>query len=67
MIFEQNNSIERFGKKTGYIFVYSLFTTMLFFILKLLNKIYDSLSYLDVVMITFLIALFGTLIKRFLE
>ncbi len=67
MIFEQNNSIERFGEKIGYVFAYFLFTTVLFFILILLNRIPASWSYFNVMIITFLIALLGTIIKRFLE
>jgi len=67
MIFQQNNSINRFGEKVGYIFAYFLFTTTLFFILKVLNKIPSFWSYLNIMVITFLIALLGTLIKRFLE
>ncbi len=67
MLFEQNNSIERFGEKIGYIFAYFLFTTILFFILRLLNKIPDSWPYFYIIIITFLIALLGIVIKRFLE
>lgn len=67
MIFEQNNLIERFGEKIGYVFSYFLFTTMLFFILILLNKIPNSWSYFHILTITFIIALLGIVIKRFLE
>lgn len=67
MVFEQNNSIKRFGEKIGYVFAYFLFTTTLFFILKLLNKIPDSWSYYNIMAITLVIALLGIIIKRFLE
>jgi len=67
MIFEQNNSIERFGEKIGYIFSYFLFTTVLLFILKLLNKIPNSWSYFHIMITAFLITLLGVVIKRFLE
>jgi len=67
MLFEQNNNIEKFGKKIGYIFAYFLFTTILFFILRLLNKIPDSWSYYSIMVITLVIALLGVVIKRFLK
>ena len=67
MIFEQSKSTEKFGEKIGYVFSYFLFTTVLFFILILLNKIPNSWSYFHIMMITFLIALLGIVIKRFLE
>jgi len=67
MIFEQNNSIERFGEKIGYVFAYFLFTTILFFALTLLNKIPSSWSYSYIMIITFTITLIGIVIKRFLE
>jgi len=56
-----------FGEKIGYALAYFLFTTVLFFILKLLDKIPNSWSYFHIMMITFLIALLGVVIKRFLE
>jgi hypothetical protein len=67
MTFEQNNNIKMFGEKIGYAFAYFLFTTVLFFILILLNKIPNSWSYFHIMMITFLIALLGVVIKGFLE
>ena len=67
MIFEQNNNIERLGEKIGYVFAYFLFTTVLFLILKLLNKIPNFWSYYNIMAITFVIALIGIVIKRFLE
>lgn len=67
MIFEQNKSIEKFGQRTGYIFSYFLFTTILFFILTLLDKIPESWSYFRVMGITILIVFIGFLIKRLLK
>lgn len=65
MFFEESKSIEKFGEKIGYIVAYFLFTTILFFILAVLNKIPPSWSYLHIMGITFLITLTGILIKRF--
>jgi|TARA_B100001971_G_C18142452_1_gene511129 hypothetical protein len=67
MIFEQNMSIERMGKKLGFIVSYLLFTTILFFILTLLKKIPESWTYIHIMGITILIVLIGAMIKRFLE
>ena len=67
MIFKQKLSIERLGEKVGYIFSYFLFTTILFFILTLLNKIPESWSYVHVMGITILIVLIGFMIKRLLK
>jgi len=67
MIFEQNKSIEKLGEKLGYVFSYFLFTTVLFFILMLVKKIPESWSYIHIMGIVILIALTGTIIKRFLK
>ena len=67
MLFEQDKSTEKFSEKIGYIFAYFLFTTILFFILKLLNKIPGSWSYYHIIGITLVITLIGIVIKRFLK
>ncbi len=67
MLFEQNKSLQKFGEKIGFIFSYFLFTTILFFILLLLNKIPESWSYFHIMAITFLIALIGIIFKRLLK
>lgn len=67
MNFESNKSTESVGEKIGFIFSYFLFTTILFFILLILNKIPASWSFFDIMTITFLIALIGAVIKRLLK
>lgn len=67
MIFEENKTIEKVGKKFGYIFSYLTFTTILFLILILLKKIPESWTYVYVMVIVVLIAITGTMIKRFLK
>jgi len=67
MIFEENKTIEKLGEKLGYIFSYFLFTTILFFILTLLEKIPESWYYPHVMGITILIALIGIGIKKLLR
>lgn len=67
MVFEQNRLIKNVGEKVGYIAAYFLFTTILFFILRLLNKIPNSWSYFHIMGITFLIAVIGIIGNRLLK
>jgi CDP-diglyceride synthetase len=67
MLFKEKNPIENYGEKIGFIFGYFLFTTVLFFILNFLNKIPKNWSYLNLMTLTFVIALIGTLIKRYFQ
>lgn len=67
MISEENKTIESLGEKLGYIFSYFIFTTILFFILSISNKISGPLSYVYVMVIVALISVAGILIKRFLR
>lgn len=64
MNFEKSISkVEKIGRITGYIFVYFLFTTILFYMFVLLDRFPASWSYLHLVGITFLITLLGVEIK----
>jgi hypothetical protein len=67
MVIELDKLVEKFGERAGYVVGYFLFTTVLFFILLLLNKISESFSYIHVMAITFLIAVLGVIVKRFLK
>jgi len=67
MIFEQDKRIEKVGEKLGYILSYFLFTTILFFVLFILNKIPDSWSYIHIAALTILIALTGIGLKKILK
>ena len=67
MISDENKTIEKLGEKLGYIFSYFIFTTILFFILSISNKISGPLSYIYVMVIVVLISAAGILIKRFLR
>jgi len=64
---EPSNSTEKVGEMLGYIIMYLIFTTILFFILKFLNKLPTSWTYLHVMALTLLIVLFGMLIRRILK
>ncbi len=67
MIFEENKTVEKVGEKLGYMFSYLIFTTILFFILALLNKIPESWSYIHIIIIAMLFVLVSMIIKRFLK
>ncbi|MBI2105584.1 hypothetical protein HYT56_01970 [Candidatus Woesearchaeota archaeon] len=64
MIFEYDNTLEKAGIKTGYVFSYFLFTTILFFIILSLDK---PLGYFHVMLLSLGIVFVGFLIKRFLK
>lgn len=63
----QKNKVEVLGKRVGYIFGYFLFTTILFFMLRLLNKIPYKWNYLHIMGITLTITLIGIGIKKLLK
>jgi len=67
MIFEENKTIEKLGERSGYVFGYFLFTTILFFVLLSFKKIPSSWFYLHVMVITILITLAGAAINRLLR
>jgi hypothetical protein len=67
MIFRQDKSIKEFGRKTGYLFSYLIFTTMVYFLLNILNKLPNSWSYFHVMFLTFCIILVGETIRRLLR
>ncbi len=60
-------SVKSFNKKIGYVFMYLVFTTIFYYILKLLNKIPESWNYLHILPLTLFIVLLGTLIKLLLR
>jgi len=67
MIFEENESIKKLGERIGYVSAYFLFTTLLFLILTILNKLPDTWSYFHIMGFTFLIAVVGMGLKRALK
>ncbi len=67
MDFEKNLVSNIFAEKIGFIFAYFFFTTSLYLILTLLNKLPLSWNYWHVMVITFVITLIGFIIKRYLK
>jgi hypothetical protein len=51
----------------GYVLMYFIFTTILFFILVLLKKLPDTWTYFHVITVTLTIILVGKLIRWFLK
>ena len=67
MKFEESKGFENLGKRAGYVLGYFLFTTVLYFILKALNKLPSNWGYVHVMWIVLVIALIGAGIKRGLK
>lgn len=51
-------------KKLGFVFSYFIFTTVLFFALKFLNKIPEDFSYFYIMLITIGITFLGLIIQK---
>lgn len=51
----------------GYIAMYFIFTTVLYFLLKFLNKLPETWGYIHVIVITLFMVLLGKLIKMLLK
>jgi hypothetical protein len=66
MIFEQDKSTEKWGKRAGFAISYCVFTAILFFILQLAGKLPDSWSILHITTITLSVTVVGSIIKRLL-
>ncbi|MCF7862268.1 hypothetical protein K9M79_08590 [Candidatus Woesearchaeota archaeon] len=62
-----NYSLEKFSERLGYVFSYFLFTTVLFLVFSLLQKVPPSWNYSHFMVITIGIALLGSFIKRMLQ
>lgn len=58
---------EKIGKKIGYLFGYFLFTTILYFILTILDKMPENWGYFHIMGITGIISIIGIMINRWLR
>jgi len=67
MVLQKETFIYFFGRITGFIFMYFLFTTIFYFILKLTDKFPTNWGYIHIIFITLLLILTGRLIKRWLK
>jgi len=67
MRFEADKKIRKIGEKTGIMTMYLIFTTLLYFILKLLERLPENWGYFHIVLLTLFIILLGTLIKMLLN
>lgn len=66
-MFEKKKSRGKIVRKIGYLIGFFVFVTILFFILKLLNKLPDSWTYFHVTGIVILIVIVATIFKRLLK
>ena len=67
MFFNKNERIIEIGENLGYLFGYFLFTTLLFLILNLLDKMPYNWSYFHIMRITIFIVLISFLNKWILK
>jgi hypothetical protein len=63
----KENSIELFGEAVGYVLAYFTFTTALFLVLTLLDRIPPSWSYTHVMAAAFLLNVAGAVVGRLLR
>lgn len=67
MQFEKEKSIATIGRAFGFLLSYFLFTTILYFLLNLLDKLPAHWSYLHVIALTAALIGLSALIKRLLK
>lgn len=67
MIFEENKAVEIFGERIGFIVGYFLFTTVLFYVLTLSNRLPESWSYGNIMLVSIVVCGIGFTIKRLLK
>lgn len=67
MQFEKTESTKLIGRRVGYIFSYFLFTTILYFIFIVLEKMPDSWTYFHVMGITLAVLVLGLILKKALK
>ena len=67
VMFQKQSGVEKYGFFIGFVISYFLFTTVLFFVLIILEKLPESWGYVHIAMITIAITLFGLIVKRLLK
>ena len=67
MIFEEHKHFEKLGEKAGFVVAYFLFTTILYFLLSFSKKLPKNWTYIYIMLIIFLVALIGLVLKRLLK
>lgn len=67
MEFYKGKRFEKIGEKSGYVFSYFVFTTVLYLLLVVLSKMPESWSYFQVMGVTAGISLVGIGVRRLLK
>ena len=67
MGFETKTDEKRISRMIGYLLGYFVFTTILYFILILLDKLPETWNYFNIMIITFIIILIGELTREILK
>jgi len=58
---------KKFGKNIGYITMFLIFTTILYFILHIFKKLPDNWGYIHVLVVVFIINLIGIFLNKKLK
>ncbi len=67
MRFKTTNISRTIGEKTGYVTAYIIFSTILYFILKLFNKIPDDWNFVYILPFTYTVVLLGSITTLLLK
>jgi hypothetical protein len=59
--------LEKIGEKFGFVLMFFISSAILFFVLKILNKLPSNWSYFHILVLVFIITIIGMLIKRWLK
>lgn len=64
---KKQKKTEKIGEIAGFVIMYFIFTTILYFLLYLIHKLPADWTYFHVIIITLFIVLVGALIKKLLK
>ncbi len=64
---EIKDNLKKAGKNLGFLTMFFVFTTVLYFVLKLTNRLPEDWNYLYVLLLTLAITLTGILTRLFLK
>ena len=59
--------MKKFGKVVGFVVMYFVFTTVLYFLLRFLGKFPEGWNYFYLMLVTLAVVLFGNLLKILLK
>ena len=67
MSIQSNNMAEKFGLVIGFLFIYFVFTTVLYFILSILERLPANWNYFYVMVLTAIIVFIGFAVRKYIK